>query len=173
MQFIPTGVAKTSTLPDVPWFEDSPKHEIKGHSSTKSVRVLQDEVERELAELGGFRVRFHEGDYKDGNRTRHGFRVEFIYNGYPARIDVAALPIRAEHVPAKKGAMWRATPAMKERALGQALFLLRDWLYAEHVSWVYRPSAMPLLPYITGEDGRTVIEVMSESGNLPLLGSAD
>lgn len=159
MQFIPNGVTTTSSLPDVPYFEDSAKHNIAGRRTDKPVEKLQREVEAELSELGGYRIRFAEGQYQDNARRRHGYRITFLYAGNEARIDVAALPMRSE------------TPTRRKQAMAQALYLLRDWLIAERLSWVYRPSAMPLLPYITGADGRTVIEVMAASGTLPLLGS--
>lgn len=158
-------------LPTVPYFDESKAERIPGWSVKRSVESLQSDVAREIADLGGVGVRFHEGEYTEGELTRHGFSIEFFYEGFTTRIDCAALPVRAEHVPAKRGAAWRDASTLRERALKQALFLTRDWLKAERLSWVHRPNANPLVPYVSGDDGETVIEAAAHSIGLPLLGA--
>ena len=59
----------------------------------------------------------------------------------------------------------------KDRALAQALFLVRNWLESEVFSSVYRPGAVALLPFLIGDNGETVTETMVHSGKLPILTS--
>jgi hypothetical protein len=158
MQFIPTN-----QLPNVsghvPYFEESKDFDIPGRRTQKELSRLQNEVATEIAELGGLGIRFLEGKYSESDRVRHGYQIIFSLYGNMARIDVAALPLQTY------------TTLKRDAAMRQALYLLRDWLAAERQSWLYRPSAMPLLPYVMNGEGKTVIEVLAASGNLPLLGS--
>lgn len=152
--FIPdkTEIGKKS----VPWFDDQSDSKIPGRGTRKDVTDLQGEIIELMGHLGAGGVAFMPGTHP-GTPKRYGFQLHFNINGVPGRIDVAALPIKNE------------TPNKKDRALAQALYLVRDWLEAEVFSSVYRPGAVALLPFLIGEGGQTVTETFISSGRLPLL----
>lgn len=85
--------------------------------------------------------------------------MTFMIGGMAGRMEVAALPMKNE------------APGKKEKALAQALYLVRNWLEGEAFSQVYRPGNVPLLPYLIGAGDVTVQEAVSKSGNLPMLKS--
>jgi hypothetical protein len=143
-------------LQEVPFFEDVSGKDIPGYRTRKSVGQLQNEVSQELALLGANGVYFVEGQYP-GEKTRHGYRIHFSVYGNLARVDVAALPIRSE------------TATKRDRALAQALYLVRDKFQALRLAHVHEPSGVPLVPYLIGKDGRTVEESLVASGALPAL----
>ena len=153
--FIPDPIAVQAQA--VPYFEDSQKMDIPGRGTDKQVLTLQQEVIQMLARLGAASVQFVPGSYADGPRTRYGFRVVFWLGGTQGRIDIAALPLRSE------------TAHRKDRALAQALYLLRDELQAMVHSQVYKPGAVPLIPYLIGPNGQTVTEYLVETQNVPQL----
>jgi hypothetical protein len=142
--------------PPVPYFEDSSKYGIAGHSTSKSIERLQDEIKQSLVQLDAGYVRFVSGLYGDKPK-RYGFQVHFNLAGVPGRIDCAALPIRQE------------TPAKKQQALCQALYFVRDWLDVESRTAVFRPGNIALIPYLIGQNGKTVAEALKESKQLPML----
>ena len=154
MPFIPDKLELRAQ--DVPYFEDSQQRDIPGRATHKSVAQLQREVITMLARLGAGSVQFVPGIH-DGPRKRHGYQILFWYGGIQGRIDCAALPLRSE------------TAGKKDRALAQALYLLRDELQAMVHSAVYKPGAVPLVPYLIGPGGKTVTEWLVESQDVPQL----
>lgn len=122
-----------------PFFEDIKAADVPGRRTEKKVSVLQGEVVEALVKLGAIGVYFLDGTF-DGSPKRYGFAVHFTLQGIPARIDIAALPLRSD--------------ANKDRALAQALFLLRNRLEAQYYAAAYEPGLIPLLPYLIGPDGR-------------------
>lgn len=156
MGFIPYDIKDKPKA--VPFFEDSPKENIAGHSTGKSTDKLKSEIADEIYELGGELVRFVPGVYPDQPK-RDGFQIHFTFRQVTGRIDVAALPCRTP------------TDVKQKQALNQALFLVRDWLKAERMAFAYRPGTVPLLPYLIGADGQTVTEVMVSTGAIAALPS--
>lgn len=152
--FIPDKVALQAQA--VPWFEDQSEKKIPGRGTEKTLAQLQAEIMELMARLGAGGVVFMPGTHP-GTPKRYGFQLHFNINGTGGRIDIAALPIKNE------------TPAKKDRALAQALYLVRNWLEAEVFSSVYRPGAIALLPFLIGDKGLTVTEAMIQSGTMPLL----
>lgn len=143
---------------DVPYFEDQSDQKIPGRGTEKSPEQLQTEVREMMTKLGAFRVIFTPGKFSD-NPVRYGYQMTFVIGDVPGRMDIAALPMRSE------------APGKKNKALAQALYLVRNWLEGEFFSQVYRPGSIPLLPYMVGNDNRTVTEVMVSTGAIPLLGA--
>lgn len=140
----------------IPWFDDQTDSKIPGRGTRKDVTDLQGEIIELMGHLHAGGVSFIQGTHP-GKPTRYGFQIRFNINGVQGRIDVAALPIKSE------------TPTKKDRALAQALYLVRDWLEAEVFSSVYRPGAVALLPFLVNENGKTVTEAFISSGKIPLL----
>jgi hypothetical protein len=154
--FIPEMTIDTVT---VPFFEDVKADVAPGYRTRMTPKALQKEISDLLLRMGAGAIRFMPGQYP-GKPTRYGFQLTFSLNGIPGRIDIAALPMRTE------------TAAKKDSAQAQALFLVRDWLRGELFSSLYRPGAVPLMPYLIGPGGKTVTEAILEDGRLPaLLGS--
>lgn len=140
----------------VPYYEDNLKNkDVPGGYVEKPVEYYQRQITELIVKLGGMLVTFQAGTFADKPK-RYGFLIHFSVNGMQGRIDCAALPLYGE------------TEKKKDRALAQALFLVRSWLEAELYSSVYRPGAIPLVPYLIGASGRTVTEELAERG-LPLL----
>lgn len=156
MSFIPDPIAVQQQA--IPFFEDSQDKAIPGRGTQKSIDTLQKELVGILARLGASLVMFTPGKYPDGPRVRYGFQVTFAYGEGRGRIDCAALPMRKE------------TPARKDRALAQALYLLRDELQAQVWSSVHKPGSVPLLPYLLGSNGMTVMEHLVATQQVPQLG---
>lgn len=151
MTFIPEQ-PQTVNIP-IPYFEDATGREIPGRHTDKRVSDLQAEVKANLIKLGASQVFFQAGKFEN----RYGYRIEFYLGGIPGRIDCAGLPMRSE------------TDKKKDRVLAQALFLIRDWLQGEYNALIYRPGALPLLPYLVGQGGKTVSEELAATQHLALL----
>lgn len=146
---------------DVPYFEDIRASDVAGRHTGKGIARLQGEIIDLLTRLGADSIYFLAGQYPAGRggRVRYGFQAHFRFQGVPGRLDCAALPLRKE------------TPQKKDRALAQALYLLRDELKAMVNSVMYKPGAIPLVPYLIGAGGQTVTEYLIETQALPLLTS--
>jgi hypothetical protein len=144
----------------IPWYEDQGGEKIPGRGTSKSIAVLKSEIVDLLSELGAGDMFFESGKYPDvsrlGSVARYGFQIKFSFQGALGRIDCAALPIRAE------------TANKKDRALAQALYLLRDELQAMVYAVVHKPGAIPLVPYLIGAGGKTVTEALIEGATLAL-----
>lgn len=140
----------------VPFFEDVKADVAPGYRTILTPKKLQDEIAGLLTKLGAGAVTFVPGQYP-GMPIRYGFQLRFNLRGVPGRIDIAALPMRTE------------TSKKKDQAQAQALFLVRDWLRGEVFSTLYRPGAIPLMPFLIGAGGKTVTEAMIETRQLPLL----
>jgi hypothetical protein len=156
MTFIPDKLALQAQ--QVPYFEDSQDRKIPGRGTEKTVRQLQTEIVNLLAQLGASSAHFIPGTY-EGPTQRYGYRIEFWYGSIQGRIDCAALPMRHE------------TDTRKDRALAQALFLLRDELQTALWAQVHKPGAVPLVPYLIGAGGQTVTEYLLQTQNIPQLGA--
>jgi len=154
MNFIPDQLHATKL--DIPFFEEQKGENIPGRGTTKSCEKLQQEIRELMLKLEAFNTVFTPGTFADKPK-RYGYRLTFRLAGVAGRMEIAALPIRNE------------TATRKDRALAQALYLVRNWLEAEVFSQVYRPGSMPLVPYLIGAGDKTVIEALVESGSLPLL----
>jgi len=154
--FIPDPIAITEQ--SVPYFEDSRDREIPGRGTEKSHARLQGEIIDFLARLGASSIYFVPGIYPGADRARrYGFQIFFMFSGRQGRIDCAALPIRSE------------TPTKKDRALAQALYLVRLELEAACNSLMYKPGAVPLAPYMIGDGGKTVTEYLFDVQMQPHL----
>ena len=143
---------------DIPFFEEQTGKDIPGRGTTKTCEKLQQEIRELMLKMEAFGVVFMPGTFNEKPK-RYGYRLTFRLAGMAGRMEIAALPIRNE------------TPNKKNRALAQALYLVRNWLESEVFSQVYRPGSMPLVPYLVGAGDKTVIEALVESGSLPLLAS--
>ena len=142
----------------VPYFEEQSEEKIPGRGTKKSPSELQAEVRDFMGKMGATNVIFTPGKFQDAP-IRFGYQMTFVIAGMPGRMDIAALPMKSE------------APGKKDKALAQALYLVRNWLEGEVFSQVYRPGNIPLLPYIIGPDDVTVQEAIVKSGKLPMLKS--
>lgn len=168
MTFIPAPI-EGRDLEYVPYFDDIYKSGsgIPGSSAKGSIEDYQMQIEALIRQLNATHVQFVQGHYPgQGDPSagsgqvqpdRYGYQILFRLNGNPGRIDVAALPIRRE------------SRHKIDRAKAQALFLVRDWLQSEVYSHLYRPGSITLIPYLIGDDGRTVTETLLQSKALPML----
>lgn len=152
MTFIPdTPVSKSL---NAPYFEDSKDEAIPGRRTDKSEERLQSEIKDLMLQLGASAIQFLPGKFP-GNPVRYGYQVTFSVNGVRGRMDLAALPMHSE------------TASKKSQALRQALYLFRNYLESEVWSAVYRPGAIALLPFLIGDNGKTITESLVENHILP------
>lgn len=151
-----------STFEKVPYYEDSQQEKIPGRGTEKSVDQLQVEIRDFMLKLGAGNILFSPGTFDATPTTpmRYGWLMTFSLNGINGHMEIAALPLRRE------------APVKKDRALAQALFLVRHWLEAEIFSKVYRPGSSPLVPFLLS-DGKTVTEIVAGGliGSLPKFSS--
>lgn len=154
-QFIPDHLIPKQQ--SIPYFEDLTGRNIPGWATEKSLSSLLQEIVALMHQMGAFNVFPMPGTYADGGRVRYGFQINFGYGQARGRIECAALPLRKD------------TKGKKDRALAQAVFLLRDELQAMVYASIHKPGAVPLVPYLIGTGGKTVTEALAETGNLPLL----
>ncbi len=157
VNFIPAAV--TTAVKNVPFFEDSSDLKIPGRGTHKTEKQLQVEIRDLMMRLDAGNIVFSPGMFEvsPGVPKRYGWLMTFNLNGAPGRMEIAALPLRKE------------TPIKKNDALCQALYLVRNWLESEVFSTMYRPGAVPLIPFLIGAGNKTVTELLVESGDLPLL----
>lgn len=157
VNFIPEPV--TTAAINVPYFEDSQKLKVPGRGTHKSVDRLQTEIRELMMRLDAGNIVFTPGKFpvSVGVPARYGWLMTFSANGLKGRMEIAALPMRNE------------TPIRKDEALRQALYLVRNWLESEVFSMMYRPGAVPLIPFLIGAGNKTVTESLVESTNVPLL----
>jgi len=138
----------------VPYFEDaSSMIGVIGHSTQRTERELQVEIERAMGYLGAGVSFFQSGKFGD----RYGYRIEFVWRGAKGRIDVAALPLRKE------------TRSKIDRCKRQALYSVMHKLQGQFNSQLNMPGDVPLVPYMLDIQGRTLIEAMRERDELPAL----
>ncbi len=157
VQFIPEPV--TTAARNIPYFEDSQNRKIPGRGTEKSAEKLQQEIRQLMLELDAGNIVFSPGTFQvaPGVPARYGWLMTFSANGLKGRMEIAALPMR------------HATPAKKDQALRQALYLVRNWLESEVFSVLYRPGAVPLIPFLIGTGNKTITEALLESTDIPLL----
>ena len=157
VQFIPEPA--TTAARNIPYFEDSQDRKIPGRGTEKSADKLQQEIRQLMLELDAGNIVFSPGKFEvsPGVPARYGWLMTFSANGLKGRMEIAALPMRRE------------SPAKKDQALRQALYLVRNWLESEVFSVLYRPGAVPLIPFLIGTGNKTITEALLESTDIPLL----
>lgn len=161
-EFTPESPKKSGfDLYDVPYYEDSSDKKVAGHSTTKSIGTLKSEVVELLSRLGADSSIFVLGKYQVGKYSRWGYKIDFNLEGLPGQLLVAALPLKNE------------TDVRRDKALRQALFLIRDMLASEYHSSMYRPGVIPLVPYLLVEKDKTAMQMFIETSNIPLLASGE
>lgn len=151
-------IPETPKAPDlaVPFYEDNLRDkEVPGRAVEKPLEYYQKQIVGLMLKLGAMLITFTPGTFPTKPK-RYGYLITFSVNGIQGRIECAALPMHSE------------TPNKKDRAQAQALYLVKMWLESEVYSSVYRPGAIPLVPFLIGNDGKTVTEALLERG-LPQL----
>lgn len=159
--FVPDEI--TPPVREIPYFEDSREHDVPGRGTEKSITRLQGEVIDALTRMDADSIYFVPGKYPTavGGRLRYGYQINFRYQGIPCQMDCAALPLRSE------------TVERKNRALAQALYLLRDELKAQANALLYRPGTIPFLPYLVGPGGETFTQLVARTQKVPMLGAGE
>lgn len=143
----------------VPFFEDAKKEDgWKGHTTTKSEQRLQNEIKEALVRLGGLVVGFQKGTFQIENQTRQGYRIHYVIQNRPSRLDIAALPVKDK---------WNNKK--KEQSLKMALFMLEIGLSGAWFMQILSPGYSPLMPFVLTEDGKTISELWSEQTPLGKL----
>lgn len=153
--FTPTPDDKT--VIQVPFIEEARASFAPHYSAKKTLAQAEREVIAELAKLDAGSIRFIEGSFSF-DKPRYGYRITFFYGGAQGRIEVAGLPIKGT-----------VTKAKKKQVLVQALLNVRDWCKAAVTAKVFAPGINPLIPYLIIDGERTVAEVITSTGNLPVL----
>jgi len=143
----------------VPYFEDATRSEgWQGYTTTKAINRLKDEVKEAIHRLGGFVVGFQQGIFQIDGLNRQGFQVHYVVEGRPARLDIAALPVRD-----------RWSEKKKEQSLKMALYMLAVGLNGAWFMQQLSPGYAPLMPFMLDESGKTVSQLWAESATMKNL----
>lgn len=161
MNFIPDTQGESKK---VPYYEDARVSDgWQGHTTDKSMKILQSEVTQAVVRLGGMVTNFQRGAFQTEQGKRDGYRVHYFIeapNGQHimGRIDVAALPIN----PRLSG---RADKEKhRERSLKMALFMLRNALDGAWFLQQLSPGYAALMPFmLDNRSQKTISEMWSES----------
>lgn len=151
--FTPTG---DDGRIQTPYYEDARADFAPYYSSSKTVAEAKAEVVAELAKLGAAILLFQEGAY-GSKPKRHGYQIQFNWQGMPGLIRVAGLPMRSE------------TDAKRDKVRVQALLNVRDWLKASVTQPVFSPGSHPLLMNLLVDGKRTMAEMVIQNGRVPQL----
>ena len=154
MNFIP----EKSEAVRVPYFEEVTQAEgWQGYTTTKSVKTLQAEITEAITRLGGVVSGFQRGTFLVDDRKREGFQIHYSIvapdGGFvPARLDIAALPVRSTY-----------NDARKDKALRMALYMLRTALSGMWFMQQLSPGFAPLMPWMLASEDKTVSQLWAES----------
>jgi len=150
MNFIP----EQTEAQKVPYFEDVSREQgWQGYATTKNLGRLKSEVTDSIQRLGGFVSGFQAGTFRIDDRDRQGFRIFYSIEGRPARLDIAALPVKS-----------RRDDKKKENSLKMALYMLRIGLDGMWFFQQLSPGYAPLMPFmIADNEGHTVSQLWAES----------
>lgn len=163
MNFIPEHHSKTGL--EVPYFDDvTGEGGWQGHSTTKSFETLKSEVMSSIGRLGGMVTGFQRGKFEIGNRSREGFRIQYVLETpdgtmIKGQIDVAALPIR----PGQNYRSMQSETKRQEQSIKMALYMLRTALDGTWFLMQLSPGYAPLMPWMLGPGGKTITQLWSES----------
>lgn len=142
----------------VPYFEDATREEgWQGYRTTKSTQTLQGEISRTIGRLGGHVSGFRSGLFLIDKLERDGFQVDYFIQTpvgavIPARLDIAALPVRA-----------RYNKERREKSICMALYMLRVGLEGMWFMQQLSPGYAPLMPWMLADGERTVSQMWAES----------
>jgi hypothetical protein len=143
----------------VPFFEDAKREDgWQGHTTTKNLGRLKDEVKQALARLGGLVVNFQQGTFQIDGQSRQGFQVFYAVEGRPAKLNIAALPIKDK---------WNNKK--KEQSLKMALYMLEIGLSGAWFMQQLSPGYAPLVPMMLTESGKTISELWAENSSMGRL----
>jgi hypothetical protein len=143
----------------VPFFEDAKREDgWQGHTTTKNLGILKDEVKQALARLGGLVVNFQQGTFQIDGQSRQGFQVFYAVEGRPAKLNIAALPIKDK---------WNNKK--KEQSLKMALYMLEIGLSGAWFMQQLSPGYAPLVPMMLTESGKTISELWAENSSMGRL----
>ena len=163
MDFIPEQPKEAA---EVPFYDDvSAPDGWQGHSTGKSIQILQAEITQAMARLGGMVTGFQKGAFGE----RGGFRIHYTVarpDGtlWPGRMDIAALPVK--NISSRR----RSFETRLEKSLKMSLYMVRNALDGSWFLQQLSPGFVPLMPWmiVPGEDGKNFTELMTERGLLAL-----
>ena len=143
----------------VPYFEDTKREDgWQGHTTTKNINALKREVEKALMLLGGIVAGFQQGKFIIDGQERQGFQVHYAVAGMPARLDIAALPVRDS---------WN--DKKKEQSLKMSLYMLALGLNGAWLMKQLVPGLNPLIPMMLTDEGKTISQLWSEGSSMGKL----
>lgn len=143
----------------VPYFEDAKREDgWQGHTTTKNLNALKREVEKALLLLGGIVVGFQQGKFIIDGQERQGFQVHYAVAGMPARMDIAALPVKD-----------RWSVKKKEQSLKMSLYMLALGLNGAWLMKQLVPGLNPLIPMMLTDSGKTISEMWADGSAMGRL----
>jgi hypothetical protein len=153
----------------VPYYEEARAADgWQGQTTNKSIKELQDEIERIIMRLGGMVESFQKGTFESEQGNRDGYRIDYFVkagNGrhMPGRIDIAALPIDPElgHRADKD--------KHRENSLKMALFMLHVALAGTWFLQQLSPGFSALVPFMLGPGDKTISELWTDGPMSRLL----
>lgn len=167
MNFIPE--TPKSSRPEVPYFDDvTSEGGWQGHSTSKSIDTLKDEIVVAINRLGGRVGGFQRGTFMIGSQKREGYQVHYHVERLDGqlvrgRLDIAALPVKEDR------RLRRSYETRRNKSLKMALYMLRTALEGTWFLQQLSPGYAPLMPWMLADGEKTVTQLWSESaamGNL-------
>ena len=160
MNFIPEQSKENKR---VPYYEEARANEgWQGQTTNKSIKELQDEIERTIMRLSGMVENFQKGSFDGEQGKRDGYRIYYFVKATDGRhlsgqIDIAALPIDPNlgHRADKD--------KHRENSLKMALYMLRVALDGTWFLQQLSPGYAALVPFMLGPGKKTISELWAES----------
>ena len=153
MNFTP----ETSKAMDVPYYDDVRAEDgWQGQRTAKSADVLKAEIATAIGRLGGLVSAFQQGTFVIDGKSRQGFQIHYAIqsmNGQyvPGRIDVAALPVRAN------------SARLRDASMQMALYMVREAIDGMWFLQQLSPGYAPLMPWMLADGKRTVSQMWADS----------
>jgi hypothetical protein len=157
----------------VPFFDDvSSRDGWEGHTTTRSIEKLKQEIAENLTLIGCVLTGFQQGKYGD----RHGYQIHFAMKAaggklMPSRLDIACLPLnpkkRVRNSRSKRGVDWRIEGTQK-----MALYMTAKAIKGMYFLTMLSPAYIPFLSLMLDSSNQTLGQIWVQHGNLvPLLPS--
>jgi hypothetical protein len=142
----------------VPYFEEATAAEgWKGHTTTKSIKILQAQIKTAIERMDGYVDRFVFGQHEVNGQLRQGFQLYYVLPGpegrqFRGRMDIAALPVKDK---------WNV--AKKEKSLRMALYMVCMALEGAWFLEVLAPGFSVLMPgLLVDKEGHTVSDLYTQ-----------
>jgi hypothetical protein len=145
----------------LPFYDEAStaKHGVRGHTTSKAVTTLENEIRRVIGQMGGSVTGFVYGHYEEKPR-RYGVIVHYAFGIQTGRFELKTLPVKSVQKKVSTG------------AIKQALFTLRLALEGIYNMRLLDPNfsaAMLIGNLIVPGKDETFVKVLQQNNEIPNL----